>query len=383
MSQFSSVTRLRLEDMTAFPAVMLAVVALSTCEDLGTLLGDDDPNAVAEVEITSTSTSLAIGETTQLEATARDAEGNTLSGVSISWSSSDAAVAAVDETGLLTGVAAGEAAITATAGGESGTLSVAVTSTSPPPPPPPPPGEAVWFDDFSYADEADFEANFANEPGGSRAAPSGATGGCAEMLVNFDAAVNAMRYDYWDKVSDPTGEQTFGQVCGSEANAGVTIAYGRIFSPSISGSSVWVRVVSKEGTPENGFSIATCDTCGGIYKFFQSDWDSSQLFGVQGTGGDKFGFNIRMLGFEINGFPSCVFEHPGIGEWHIWVYGFSDNGAVAEVWVDGELRCSGSLTVPGAMQNYRPGWNINAGPHQEQNRWIAEVGVYLSRPQVN
>src|SRR5881396_288011 len=85
------------------------------------------PGTVASVSVTPPAASVAPGQTVQLTASALDASGNVLSGWTTSWSSSNRAVALVDGSGLVTGVAAGPAAtITATSGGQSGTATVTV-----------------------------------------------------------------------------------------------------------------------------------------------------------------------------------------------------------------------------------------------------------------
>ena len=82
---------------------------------------------VATVTVAPTSANLQTGQTVQLTATARDASGNVLSGRVITWSSSNASVASVNGSGLVTGAGAGSATITATSEGQSGTSSVTVT----------------------------------------------------------------------------------------------------------------------------------------------------------------------------------------------------------------------------------------------------------------
>ena len=82
---------------------------------------------VATVTVAPTSANLQTAQTVQLTATARDASGNILSGRVITWSSSNASVASVNGSGLVTGAGAGSATITATSEGQSGTSSVTVT----------------------------------------------------------------------------------------------------------------------------------------------------------------------------------------------------------------------------------------------------------------
>jgi uncharacterized protein YjdB len=82
---------------------------------------------VASVTVAPASASLTDGQTVQLTATPRDANGNPLVGRSITWSSSNPTAASVNGTGLVTGVVAGSATITATSEGQSGTAAITVT----------------------------------------------------------------------------------------------------------------------------------------------------------------------------------------------------------------------------------------------------------------
>src|SRR5437660_3714475 len=86
------------------------------------------PVPVASVEVTPATASVQAGQTVQLTATPRDAGGNPLSGRTVTWSSSNTSVAAVSNSGLVSGVTPGSATITATSEGKSGTSSVTVTN---------------------------------------------------------------------------------------------------------------------------------------------------------------------------------------------------------------------------------------------------------------
>ena len=68
----------------------------------------------------------ALGETVRLTARLTNAAGQTVTGATFAWSSSNPSVAPVDANGLVTAVANGTAAITATADGTSGTATVLV-----------------------------------------------------------------------------------------------------------------------------------------------------------------------------------------------------------------------------------------------------------------
>jgi uncharacterized protein YjdB len=82
----------------------------------------------AVVDISPATVTLAPSQTASLTATVRDASGNVLTGQSVSWSTTNPTVATVSASGVVTGVLAGTALITATAGGKTGLASVTVQS---------------------------------------------------------------------------------------------------------------------------------------------------------------------------------------------------------------------------------------------------------------
>ena len=82
---------------------------------------------VALVTVTPASTSLFVGQTTQLSVTTKDSAGNVLTGRTITWASSSTTVATVSAAGLVTAKAAGSGTITATSEGKNGTATVTVT----------------------------------------------------------------------------------------------------------------------------------------------------------------------------------------------------------------------------------------------------------------
>ena len=112
---------------------------------------------VASVSVSPGSASVAVGGSVPLTATPRDSAGKALSGRAVSWATSNAAVAAVSSSGVVTGVAAGSATITATSEGKSGTAAITVTAA-------PPPGSCANV--CHYVDAAGNDAN-----AGTSAAP--------------------------------------------------------------------------------------------------------------------------------------------------------------------------------------------------------------------
>lgn len=95
----------------------------------GTVTVTVTPVPVASVSVAPATVSVPAGQSTQFTATAKDANDNVLTGRSITWTTSSAAVATVSTTGLVTGVAPGTATITATSEGKSGAATVTVTAT--------------------------------------------------------------------------------------------------------------------------------------------------------------------------------------------------------------------------------------------------------------
>jgi uncharacterized protein YjdB len=86
------------------------------------------PVPVASVTVAPATTSVIAGETVPLAATLKDASGNVLAGRVVTWASSNALLATVSATGVVTGVAAGgPVTITATSEGQSGGATVTVT----------------------------------------------------------------------------------------------------------------------------------------------------------------------------------------------------------------------------------------------------------------
>src|SRR5205809_312436 len=85
---------------------------------------------VASVAVTPASASVSTGQTVQLTATPKDASGNALAGRTVSWASSNTAVETVTNSGLVSGVTAGAATITATSETVSGTSAITVTAAA-------------------------------------------------------------------------------------------------------------------------------------------------------------------------------------------------------------------------------------------------------------
>lgn len=115
-----------MKKMLRIAAALAALLAMTNF--IGCKNDDDDDGdvAVTEVKITSTVTEVTAGETITLTAEVLPADATNKT---VTWTSSDNTVATVKD-GVVTGVKAGEATITASAGGKNATLKVTVKAAA-------------------------------------------------------------------------------------------------------------------------------------------------------------------------------------------------------------------------------------------------------------
>ena len=122
---------------TVTPSGLVTAIAVGSAAIIASCEGQTG-NAtltVTVVPVATVSVSLASGmlkpsQTTQATATLRDANNNVLTGRSITWSSSDDALATVDQSGLVTAVAVGSVQIKATSEGKNGTAPLTIQDQS-------------------------------------------------------------------------------------------------------------------------------------------------------------------------------------------------------------------------------------------------------------
>lgn len=87
-------------------------------------------SVVTSVSVTPASATVTAGQSVQLAATPKDGAGQTVSGRTVTWASSSSSVATVSSSGLVSGVAAGTAKVTATVDGVVGASSITVQSAT-------------------------------------------------------------------------------------------------------------------------------------------------------------------------------------------------------------------------------------------------------------
>ena len=113
-------------------ALLIALLAATFFVACGDGATAPPPDALRATTITvnpATADLAALGATVQLSAQVRDQNGQAMTGATVTWASSAAAVAAVSASGLVTAVANGSATITATSGSASGSAAVTVAQT--------------------------------------------------------------------------------------------------------------------------------------------------------------------------------------------------------------------------------------------------------------
>jgi len=104
---------------------LLAALLLAACGG-----GATNTQVPGDITVAPTTATLdAVGQTQQLTAVVTDQDGGTITAPSVAWSTSNAGVASVTSTGLVSAVGSGSATITATAGSVSATATVTVSQT--------------------------------------------------------------------------------------------------------------------------------------------------------------------------------------------------------------------------------------------------------------
>ena len=112
-------------------SILLFSLALTGCGGSGGSNSQPTPNkttpTLVSISVTGSTTTVVAGSTLQLSASGKYSDGSTGSlTTQVSWKTSDATLATISTSGLVTGVAAGTVTITATDGAISGTKAVVV-----------------------------------------------------------------------------------------------------------------------------------------------------------------------------------------------------------------------------------------------------------------
>jgi hypothetical protein len=113
---------------TITAALAAATLGCGSSGDSTSAPKSSGPAPVASVSVDPPTSSLIVGATQSFTATTKDASGNTLTGRTVTWSSSDPSIASVTSGGVAAAVAPGTATITATSESKTGSAAVTVSA---------------------------------------------------------------------------------------------------------------------------------------------------------------------------------------------------------------------------------------------------------------
>ena len=105
----------------SFSFLLLTAVLLQACGG-----GSSSSSTVASITVSPTSGSVSVNGSQTFAATALDSNGQTVTGQTFTWASSNTAIATITSAGVATGIAAGSSQITAS---DAGVTSTAATLT--------------------------------------------------------------------------------------------------------------------------------------------------------------------------------------------------------------------------------------------------------------
>ena len=321
---------------------------------------------VTSVAVRPDTATLPIEGSWPFQAILRDSAGDSLSGRAVSWTSGDSRVAVVDSTGLVTGVAAGTATITAVSEGRSGEAVITVVPSGAGPWAHEPSGFAV-ITDWGFDQPPVYSSAESPIPGTGGwkvifSSPPGSAQGWAQLISDPSAPFSpASVYDF----VYPQGMV--------EGTAPATVYY-----PTLSSNEVYVGFWWKPSSPfdlgPNGNKIAF-------------------LFNGGGTGGGQM-FMILKGDLRLH----VLSEYPGdfrwrdpninstavtLGAWHrIEWYGQLSTGTM-KWWLDGVLQGSYSdvhTTSAFNMFQFSPTWGGNSGARKAETDHYWFDHVHISVP---
>ncbi|MDH3459351.1 MAG: Ig-like domain-containing protein, partial [Gemmatimonadota bacterium] len=358
------------------------------------------PVPVASVDVTPATASVAQGSTVQLTATPRDAAGNVLTGRPVSWASGNTGVASVNGSGLVSGIAAGSATITATSEGQSGTAALTVTVA-------PPAGLTnecqspdpswIWCDDFDQ-DRLNQYFEYINPGGNSFLRESGVgTEGSHGMRVHFEEgqmnagalhlAFGRTPDSYFRPVDAGTADYRevyyrmyLKHQVGWGDGGGQKLSRATVFAGSPTSS--WAQAMianfwsgpSRPGETNQSRYYLNMDPASG----------TDEAGNVMTTQYNDFD-NFRWLG-RVQG-QTPLFDLDHVGRWycvevHVRLNDAGSSNGIFEFWIDDQLEArKENMNWLGAYNEYGINavffenyWN-NPGSHQTQERFFDNIVV--------
>lgn len=377
------------------------IVATAPCCEKADTAGVVIRQLVTSVSVSPSSRSIAVGESYRLDASAKDANGNVVPDAKFSWTSSNSSIARVDDTGLVTGVAAGSATITVTTNGRSASAQISVTggsggsgggsggSASLVNECSQPQSAWIWCDDF---DQDRLGRYFEYDSRGDRfvRASGVGIGGSGAMRARFNAGdVNAGSLKL---AFGKTPNSYFRPVDSGTAN--YREVYWRFYlrnQPGWTGGGgeKLARAIIFAGSNWSEALIAHVWSggSGGNYLVLDPASGTDAQGNVRTTKYNDFA-NLRWLGARTGTTP--IFDAAHVGQWYcietrVRVNDPGQSNGVFELWIDGNLEARvtnlnwvGSYTAYGInalfLENY---WND--GSPRQQERYFDNLVVSTQR----
>jgi hypothetical protein len=106
------------------------VVSITACDSLTSEPPDDE--SVGSVQVSPAEVTMGVGQSRQLVASVFNTSDEVMTEATVTWSSSNSSIVAVDQTGRVSGASVGSATITAASGDKSGSAAVTVLTSAPP-----------------------------------------------------------------------------------------------------------------------------------------------------------------------------------------------------------------------------------------------------------
>ena len=337
---------------------------------------------VASVIVTPSPVSNSVGQTAQFSAQVISSTGSVLSGQSITWTSSNSAIATVNASGLATSVGAGTVSILASSGGKSGSasLTVAAAASSPPPSSPPPPsgtepmptfGTTIWHDDFSgYSSAASLLAAYSHLVGESHifVDPTGGYGGSPAVRVDWPQQTNRNTSTGGCNDDDHLIERGFG---------GTTEIYVQYYVRYQAGFQFDWQAAGACPTGNGKKLFLVYSTSGSRLQLFSENhhivlYTENHLVGTTQPG-------IQNVGTEFT--P----EDLGDGNWHrITIHAKMSSTPTATDgflygWIDGNLKWSNPAYATGnsgGWYDFQTPAVFNDGSPVAQSEWMDNLSVW-------
>lgn len=324
-----------------------------------TVTGGSTPGAPATITITPASATIQVGATQLFTASVKDANGNLLTGETVTFTSSNTAVGTIGNlSGIVTGLVAGTTTITATDKALAATASLTVSATQPPPPP----SGGAW----------------ANQPG-------------AYSLVT-DEPFNSLNENGWQSIWNASGYGTEGSDPSAPYSpsgvfqvmypvgfqGGSAPATELAFLPNLTRAYVgmWVKISNPwQGNPTNVNKL----------QYLMTNSNGSIFMCFYGTPGGPYELRVfpqfstsldRWLTPNVNNVPVTL------GTWHKieWVVDYSGSTSRIQWWMDGTLigDYSGDPNPGAAFTEYHldPVWGGIGGTKTETDYyWYDHVRI--------